>query len=123
MDLYGTEYGLCMQTASFWQLIGYGLMIFKIVIPVILIVIGIIVLGKAVISDDEKDMKKGINSLIKKFILSVVIFFLPNIISSLFGIVSEFDEIKNDFAVCKHCISHPKSERCEGYVELSKDAN
>lgn len=112
MEYYGTAYGFCSQTANVWQLLGYFIMIFKIVLPVILIILGMFTLGKAVVSDDEKDMKKGINSMLKKFVVSVVIFFLPTIISALFGIVSGFDELKSDYNICEDCMVHPKGESC-----------
>lgn len=116
MGLIGTENGFCAQTAVLWQLIGNVLLIFKIVIPVILIVIGIITLGKAVISTDEKDMKNGVNSMVKKFLVAVLIFFIPNIVTTLFGIVSGFNELKSDYNVCQKCISHPKGDYCESKV-------
>ena len=116
MELIGTEKGFCAQTAVFWQFIGQVITIFKIVIPVILIVIGIITLGKAVISTDEKDMKNGVNSMIKKFITAVVIFFLPTIVTALFGIVNDFNELKDDYAVCQKCIAQPKGDYCKSKV-------
>ena len=71
----GTENGFCASTITIWQGLGYVLLIFKIVLPILLIVIGIITLGKAVITDDDKEVKKGIKGLIVKFIIAVVTFF------------------------------------------------
>ena len=116
MDLFGTEYGFCAQTASFWQQVGIVFLIIKIIIPIIFIIVGIITLGKAVISDDEKDAKKGFSLLVKKFLISVLIFFLPTIITALFNLVSGFDELKSDYLVCNRCLTHPKSEYCANMV-------
>ena len=122
MDLFGTEAGFCAQTANFWQLIGLFLLIFKIVMPVILIVIGVITLGKAVISSDEKDAKNGFTSMIKKFIIAVIIFFLPTIISTMFGIVKDFKIVEKDYGVCNKCITNPKGDYCNNKVlALEKD--
>ena len=49
----GTENGFCHNTAVVWQFLGRIVLILKIVIPVILIVLGIIGLGKAVLADDD----------------------------------------------------------------------
>ena len=122
MELFGTENGFCAQTAEFWQLVGNILLVFKIIVPVILICIGIITLGKAVISTDEKDMKNGFNSMIKKFITAVCIFFLPTIITTMFGIVNGFDELQKDYNVCQKCITNPKGEYCESKVVAIVDA-
>ena len=116
MELYGTEAGFCAQTANLWQLVGYFLLVFKIVIPIILIITGIITLGKAVISADDKDAKKGFTSMIKKFVVAAVIFFLPTIITAMFGIINEFHEIEKDYNVCNKCISYPNSEYCNKKV-------
>lgn len=118
---FGTENGFCAQTAGVWQLIGYLLLMFKVVIPSILIVIGIITLGKAVISSDDKDMKTGVRSMIKKFVVAVFIFFIPSIVTALFGFVNGFNEIKDDYNVCSRCISNPKSAYCEKKVIALQD--
>lgn len=123
MDLFGTESGFCSQTAVLWQFIGQALLVLKIIIPIVLIVLGIITLGKAVISTDEKEMKKGFNSMLKKFIIAVFIFFIPTIVTALFGIVNGFNELKDDYNVCESCISHPKGEYCVNKVLAIQDAN
>jgi len=123
MELFGTEAGFCSQTAVLWQFIGQALLVIKIIVPVTLIVLGIITLGKAVISTDEKEIKNGFNSMIKKFIISVMIFFIPTIVTALFGIVNGFNELKNDYDVCEACISHPKSDYCVSKVVAIEDAN
>ena len=119
MYTIGTENGICANTAGVWQLVGYLIMVFKIVIPVILIIIGIITLGKAVISTDENESKKGFSLLIKKFIIAVVIFFLPSVISALFGSVEEFDNYRSDYNVCQKCIVSPNGEYCNNMVIAS----
>lgn len=116
----GTELGFCAQTAGAWQLAGLLLVLFKIIVPIILIVIGVITLGKAVISDDEKDIKKGFNSLIKKFIVGVCIFFIPTLVTALFSIVTDFDDVKDDYNVCKNCIVHPRGTACTSKIAIEK---
>lgn len=118
---FGTENGFCAQTATLWQFVGYILLIMKIIVPAALIIIGIITLGKAVISSEEKDMKNGVKSMIKKFITAVIIFFIPTIVSALFGFVRGFDEVKEDYTVCSKCISNPRSNYCETKVSTILD--
>lgn len=120
--VFGTENGFCAQTATVWQMIGYILLILKIIIPAILIVIGIITLGKAVISSDDKDMKNGVSSMIKKFIVAVFIFFVPTIVGTLFSFVVDFDDVRDDYGVCSKCISNPRGSYCIKKVErLDRD--
>lgn len=56
----------CYKTASVWLFIGKLLFILKILIPIAIIVLGSIDLGKAVISSDVKSIKTASNQAIKK---------------------------------------------------------
>lgn len=108
----GTEAGFCSASASIWQTLGYVLMVFKIVIPILLIVFGMIDLGKAVIASKDDEIKKATNALLKRAIAAVVIFFIPTIVGVLMGIVGKFAQVKDDFDICKACISNPNSSLC-----------
>ena len=94
----------CAETANIWKVIGYFVVILKIVIPILLIVLGMVDLGKAVISSDEKEMNKAVNMLLKRFIIAVVIFFIPTIISALFNAIHVADGA--DSNVCIQCITN-----------------
>lgn len=106
----GTGNGFCMQTANIWQIIGYVLLVFKIAIPVLLIIFGIIDLGKAVIASKDDEIKKSISALIKRAIASVIIFLLPTIIAFIMGIISDFKKNENDFEICRKCVTNPNGE-------------
>ena len=45
---------ICQETISTWQLIGFFLVIIKIIIPLIIIVFGIIDVGSIIIKNPEK---------------------------------------------------------------------
>ena len=58
----GTEtMGFCANTANIWQVVGYVLLAFKIVIPILLIIFGMLDLGKAVIASKDDEIKKQQN--------------------------------------------------------------
>ena len=99
----------CSTTAEVWQFIGRIVLILKIVIPIMLIVLGIIGLGKAVLADDDKEIKTQVNKLITKFIAAVVIFFLPNLVTACFKLVNGFNEVEADYMICVNCISSPSN--------------
>ena len=99
----------CNETATIWQFIGWVLFVFKIVIPLLLILFLIIDLGKAVVSSDEKAIKSATTSLVKRAIAAVVIFFIPTLVSAVFGIVSGFSgDVKNQYKICAQCVTHPR---------------
>ena len=101
----------CYKTANIWQIIGYVFLILKIIIPLILIILGIIDVGKAVISSDEKIIKDGVFSLLKRIIAGIIIFFIPTIISVIFSFIGGFnEEIQQDFGNCFDCLTNPNGK-------------
>lgn len=63
--------------------------ILQIGIPIILIVLGTLDLGKAVISSDDKAVKEAQSKLIKRCIYAILVFFIVTVISLLFTMVSD----------------------------------
>lgn len=98
----------CRDTAVIWQFIGYILMIFKIVIPLLLLILGMFDLGKAVVASDDKAIKKATTQLAYRAVAAIVIFFIPTVIGFVFTIVAGFGgEIKKNYTVCKECLVSP----------------
>lgn len=104
----------CTESAPLWKLIGRVLLVFKIVIPLLLIIFGMIDLGKAVIASDEKAIKAATNSIVRRLIAAVVIFFIPTIVGAIFGLVDDFknNSESEGYSVCKACITSPGSSGC-----------
>ena len=98
----------CYKTAIIWQVVGYVFLIAKIVIPIILIILGMVDIGKAVISSDDKAISKAAKTLLIRTIAAVCIFFVPTIIKVLFEFVAGFNEdMKNDAENCINCLTSP----------------
>ncbi|MCI8575798.1 MAG: hypothetical protein HFI09_04945 [Bacilli bacterium] len=104
--------GFCEASANIWQTVGYILMVFKIVIPILLIVFGMIDLGKAVIASKDDEIKKATKSLMFRAISAVIIFFIPTLVGVIMGIVGNFSSVRDDFNICKACISDPNDDVC-----------
>lgn len=118
----GTSTGFCAESANIWQVVGYVLLVFKIVIPILVIILGMIDLGKAVVASKDDEIKKGIKSLMWRAIAAVIIFFIPTLVSLIMGLVTNFSDsgAKADFDICKQCISSPGKGKC---AENAKKAN
>ena len=99
------DIGFCAQTANIWLLLGHVVTIFKIVIPLLLIIFGMIDLGKAVIASKDDAVSKAVSQLIKRFIAAVVVFFIPTIVSALFSILGVIGD-NNDYQVCVQCVTN-----------------
>lgn len=102
----------CAETANIWRLVGYFLMVFKIAIPIILIVLGMIDLGKAVISSDDKAISKSVKSLAMRVVAAVCIFFVPTVVTFVIGVVDT--SVNDNSAICRACISSPGGDTCSG---------
>ncbi len=97
--------GFCTKTKSIWKLVGKVFFIFKIVIPLLIILFGMIDLGKAVVAAKDDEIKKSVKSLAMRAVAGVVIFFIPTLVGFIFGIVDEFDEVTSDYDICAKCVS------------------
>ncbi len=63
--------------------------IIKIGVPIILIIMGSIDLGRAVISSDDKEIKGATSKLIKRAIAAVAVFFAVTIVDVVMGLVAK----------------------------------
>lgn len=98
----------CTQTAAILQFVGYVVTIIKIAIPLLIIILGIIDFGKAVVAAKDDKMKDSAKSLGRRLIAGVVIFFIPAIVMWLFESLTEYKNDNNtDFDNCRTCILNP----------------
>ena len=80
----------CDQIMPIIRIVRDGVLpIFQWGIPIILIVLGTIDLGKAVIASKEEEIKKAQQMFIKRLIYAVAVFFVVTIVSLVFGLFSE----------------------------------
>ncbi len=109
----------CSRTASIWELVGTAFLILKITIPLLIIILASVSLAKAAINGDDKAIKEGVVSVIKRLIAGVVIFLIPSLIRVGFFAISHFNEdMRNDAQNCINCLTNPK-----GNCDTSKSQN
>ena len=105
----------CAGTAGIWRVIGYVIYIIRIAIPIIIILLGTIDLGKAVIAGEDKKVKEAQKSFVMRIVYGVAIFFVFTIVEVIFGILGiNFD--KGDPKICWDCATKPNSDRCISYI-------
>jgi len=116
----GTESnGFCVNTANIWQIVGIILLVAKIVIPILLIIWGMLDLGKAVVAAKDDEIKKATKSLAMRAVSAVIIFFIPTLVNVIFGMISNFSDsgAKEDWDVCRQCITSPNDNECDSAAE------
>lgn len=101
----------CDQVMPIIRIVRDGVLpIFQWGIPIILIVLGTIDLGKAVIASKEEEIKKAQQMLIKRLIYAVAVFFVVTIVTLVFSLFSTTGEDSNLTDVADSwldCWDHP----------------
>ena len=100
---------ICSNAKDILSLVGIILTVFKIGIPLIIIAIGMVDLGKAALSSKPEDIKKQAASLLWRFVGGVFIFFLPSIVMLLFKLIGPWGAVQGqtDYKICYACVVHP----------------
>ena len=88
--LYETS-EFCHKTREIWALIGTIIQIIRIAIPILIVLLGTIDLGKAVVAGDDKKIKEAQGMLIRRIIYGVAVFFVLVIVQTIFGTLGERD--------------------------------
>ena len=90
---------------------------FCIILPTIFIIMATISLAKVVISGKSDDFKENLGLILKKYIVAIFIFFLPNIVTYVFGDLGEFD------VSALQCIENITIEDVENSGIVAKENN
>lgn len=94
------------------------IMIAKIAVPIILIVVGSIDYGKAMMSDNQDAIEKTTQSLIKKVIVGLIIFLVPTIVNAVISSsqsAQDKADASGEFIKCAMCFAGDSS--CDGYID------
>ena len=93
------------------NVISTAVTIIKIGIPIALIIFGMLDLGKAVMSNDEKEMKGAQSKFIKRCIYAILVFFIVAIVQFIVGILGKSNgdnTDKKNINSCIHCFINGK---------------
>lgn len=122
--LLGKINTICTDLSPLLQIIGYLILILKILLPLILIVIITIDLTKTVISKKSEDTKNSLKNFALKLAICILIYFVPMISMILMSFVGQYGMIKAqsglDYDVCYNCMFNPTSDICEIAVNSSQ---
>ena len=93
---------VCNDAEDIIVLVGKIVSIFQIAIPIILVVLGLVSLGKAGVASKDDEVKKATTGLVKKIVLAAAIFFIVTIVKMVVSLVGG-DEMKH----CWEVINNP----------------
>ncbi len=98
------DVGYCTKLKAPLEFIGNIVLIFKIIIPIIIIIYGSVDFFRAITGAKDDEIKKAARSLLFRVLAGVVVFLLPTIVSFIFTLVSDFANIKGSFKYCQKCV-------------------
>lgn len=83
------------------NIVGTALFWLRILVPIVIVIVGSVSFAKAVISQDDNDIKAVFYALIKKIILGVMIFVIPTIVVAVMkNIANSQYNTDNTWAYC-----------------------
>lgn len=92
------------------NIIGYVIVGIKIGVPVLLIIFGMLDLGKAVMSSKEDEIKKAQNTFLKRLLVAAMVFFVITIVQFVVGLLDSASGTENSgFSDCLTAILSPGS--------------
>lgn len=86
---------------TFPYIVHLVVQVIKIAIPILLIIFGMLDLGKAVVASKEDEIKKGQQTFVKRLVAAIIVFFVSLVVS----IVVKFASSKEDPTIinCMNC--------------------
>ena len=94
----------CGGNVSFSGIIPYVtaiiVLVIQIAVPVLLVIFGMLDLGKAVIAQKEDDIKKGQGTFLKRLLAAIIVFFVVFVVKMVIGFVSSDD---STITSCLNC--------------------
>lgn len=100
------------------QILNRAIFVAKIIVPILLIVFGIIELSKAFISADDKAINSSVNSLIKKVVIALIVFFIPTIVKAVFNQIDDYTNLNSNG--CYVCL-FDEGGNCNDLIANSND--
>lgn len=87
--------------------------IIKIAVPILLIIFGMLDLGKAVMAQKEDEIKKGQQTFIKRLIAAAIVFFVVFVVQLVVGVISPSTGDANVWNCVSCFVNGPESSGCQ----------
>ena len=91
------------------QLTSTLITLIKVGVPILLIVFGMLDLGKAVMAQKEDEIKKGWQTFIKRIVAAAVVFLVVFIVQIIFSLVANDTDDETNMWSCVNCFINGES--------------
>ena len=86
------------------------ILVIKIAVPILLILFGMIDLGKAVVASKEDEIKKGQQTFIKRLIAAIIVFFVITVVQIVVRFIAPSED-KSTITDCLNCFINGKEKQ------------
>lgn len=87
--------------------------VIKIAVPIILVIFGMLDLGKAVMAQKDDEIKKSQQTFLKRVVSAVLVFFVVSIVQLVFKVVTNGDDDNSGVWDCFSCFVNGPTERAK----------
>ena len=117
--LLGAFSDFCSEMSGILKIVGYVVTFFKVAIPLIIVILGMIDLGKAVVASDEDQIKKSGKQIAYRLAAGIIIFFIPTLVLWVFKIINDYNDSMDasEFNVCQECVLHPRKCQADSLTD------
>ena len=102
-NIYFLTANYCGDLAPVIRLVKSVVGLIQFGVPILLIVFGMIDLGKAVMSSKEDEMKKAQGTLLKRFLYAVAVFLVVTLVMFVMNLVTDSKAKGADTSSWKNC--------------------
>lgn len=102
-----------------FRIVGYLFFALKLIIPLVLIIMASIDLGRAVISNKEESNKEAVKTLVRRVIIGIVIYILPLILNYFLVLIDGAVEKIKPFSPCTTCLLDPTGD-CNELIKVAE---
>ena len=89
------------------------ILLLEIAIPILLIIFGMLDLGKAVVASKEDEIKKGQQTFLKRVIAAVIVFLVVVVVKLVVSFVASDNPNSANITNCLECfVNGPSSDKC-----------
>lgn len=115
---------VCGELSPFLTLVGYVVTIIKIVIPLLLIIFGMLDVGKSVVASKPDEVNKSLKSFAMRCIAAILIFFIPSIVGVLLDAVYQTGETDaSGWRCCWEYVINPSTAKNSDACQVKSDTN
>ena len=110
----------CTETANTWKVIGVGVSIVKIMVPILITITGMIPFFKAITKGTPEELMGAFKTLLFKILAGFIVFLTPTIITATIELLVDYDDDNSSIKVCTSCVNSPNGGVCEGAINNYK---